>query len=141
MNRKFHVVISGLLLLMACTSNSTQSAHLLHSLDASSVSDLQVDEDIRPLFGQITIVMLENLDITKAERLPYFKELMNKYAYTRNYTAITHPSLPNHVGFISGDTYGLSSDCSPRPDCHVPETVNNLADELEAAGLSWKAYL
>lgn len=141
LNKKFFVVISCLLLLMACTPNSTGSTNLGRPSYASSISDLRLDKSAEPLFGHIIVVMMENLDITKAQQLPYLKELMNKYAYTRNYTAITHPSLPNHVGFISGDTYGLSSDCSPGPDCRVPGRGNNLADELESAGLTWKAYL
>ncbi|MEJ2300930.1 MAG: alkaline phosphatase family protein [Anaerolineales bacterium] len=141
MNRKFYVIISGLLLLMACTGRSMQSTRTVRSSGASSITDLQVNKSARPLFGHVIVVVMENLDITKAEQLPYLKELMNKYAYTRNYTGIAHPSLPNHVGLISGDTYGLSSDCDPGPDCHVPGTSNNLADELEAAGLTWKAYL
>jgi hypothetical protein len=93
------------------------------------------------VFGHIIVVVMENLDLATAEKLPTFKGLMQQYAVTRNYSAITHPSLPNHVALISGDTYGFGHTCTPGPDCHVAGTGNNLPDELEAAGLTWKAYL
>jgi phosphatidylinositol-3-phosphatase len=50
--------------------------------------------------------------------------------------ATRHPSLPNYIALISGDTHGITSDCGK---CHV--SARNLVDQLEAAGISWKVYL
>ena len=85
--------------------------------------------------------MMENHGYAEAVQVPYLKELMQKYAYARNYTAVSHPSLPNYIAAISGEIYGLRLDCSPGVDCHVTGVEKNLADQLEAAGFSWKAYL
>jgi phosphatidylinositol-3-phosphatase len=52
------------------------------------------------------------------------------------YYAITHPSLPNYIAMVSGDTQGITSDCG---DCNVDAA--NLVDQLERAGISWKAYM
>ena len=141
MTRRFYIVLSYLFVLAACTPSIKQASLPTQSYPAPQGAELPTTKWGTPAFGYVVFVMMENLDIVKAEQLPYLKDLMNKYAYTRDYTGITHPSLPNHVGSISGDTHGLSTDCSPGPDCHVPGASNNLADELEAAGLTWKAYL
>src|SRR5581483_10784471 len=50
--------------------------------------------------------------------------------------AITHPSLPNYLALTSGATHGIASDCT---SCRV--AAPNIVDQLEAAGISWKAYL
>jgi hypothetical protein len=94
-----------------------------------------------PVFGHIILVVMENLDFTQAQKVPSLQKLMTDYAYTSDYTAINHPSLPNYIALISGDTYGFGHDCQPSPDCHVPATGKSLADTLEANGLTWKAYI
>jgi phosphatidylinositol-3-phosphatase len=54
---------------------------------------------------------------------------------TRSY-GVRHPSLPNYLALTSGSTHGIADDCT---DCHVD--ARSIADQLEAAGLTWKAYL
>ena len=49
---------------------------------------------------------------------------------------MTHPSLPNYLALVSGSTHGIASDCTR---CHLG--ARNLADQLEARGISWRAYL
>lgn len=95
----------------------------------------------KPIFSHIIVVVMENLDLTQAQKVPFFQSMMGDYAYALDYTAISHPSLPNYIALISGDTYGFGHDCQPSPDCHVPETIKSLADELENKGLTWKAYI
>jgi hypothetical protein len=56
-----------------------------------------------------------------------------------NYHAITHPSLPNYLDLYAGNKYGITNDCSPSASCHV--NAQNLADNLDAKGLRWKAYM
>ena len=50
--------------------------------------------------------------------------------------AITHPSLPNYLALTGGATFGIDSDCT---DCTVGAT--SLADQLERAHVSWRAYM
>lgn len=70
---------------------------------------------------------------------PYITSLGNAYARATNYFAITHPSLPNYLDMFGGSNYGITIDCNPSSTCHV--TATNLADNLEAAGLTWKGYM
>ncbi len=50
--------------------------------------------------------------------------------------ATRHPSLPNYIALLSGNTYGIKSDCGK---CTV--NAANLADQLDAAHISWRAYM
>lgn len=52
------------------------------------------------------------------------------------YTAIAHPSLPNYIALLGGDTHGVVADgvC-----CYTLAGVN-LIDRVETAGLSWSAW-
>jgi hypothetical protein len=64
------------------------------------------------------------------------RSLAKRYAAPANLFAIRHPSLPNYIALIAGDTFGIDSDCTT---CRVRAT--SLPDQLEAAGRSWKAYM
>ncbi|MGN7797645.1 alkaline phosphatase family protein [Leifsonia sp. 22587] len=70
---------------------------------------------------------------------PYFNQLLTRYAHATQYSAITHPSLPNYLALTSGTTGGISSDCNP-PGGSCLVTSPNLADSLRAAGRTWKMY-
>lgn len=70
---------------------------------------------------------------------PYITSLGNAYARATNYHASIHPSLPNYLELYGGSNYGITTDCSPSSSCHVSAT--NLADNLEAKGLTWKGYM
>jgi phospholipase C len=70
---------------------------------------------------------------------PYLTGLAHSYAQATHYSAVTHPSLPNYLALTSGTTAGITSDCNP-PGGRCLDTGSNLAEELDAAGLSWKMY-
>jgi phosphatidylinositol-3-phosphatase len=67
---------------------------------------------------------------------PYINGLAASYGLATQYYAISHPSLPNYLTLTAGSTFGINSDCTT---CWVNAT--NLADQIEASGRSWKAYL
>ena len=62
--------------------------------------------------------------------------LARRYAVASRSYAIRHPSLPNYLALTSGSTHGITSDCT---DCHV--NAPNVVSQLEAAHVSWKAYM
>src|SRR5207248_968409 len=66
----------------------------------------------------------------------YVRSLGKRYAAPSHMYAIRHPSLPNYLAMIGGDTFGISSDCT---SCQVWGA--SLVDQLEGAGRSWKAYM
>lgn len=54
-----------------------------------------------------------------------------------NYLAITHPSQPNYVAAVGGDTHGISSDNFKRID----SSIQTIVDLIEAKGVSWSGYM
>ncbi len=91
-----------------------------------------------PNFDHIVLIVLENEDYQKIvnnTEMPLLNALAKKYVLLSNYFAIRHPSLPNYIALVSGDTQGIKKDCR---DCFVDQP--NLADLIEKSGRTWKAY-
>jgi hypothetical protein len=89
--------------------------------------------------SHVAIVVMENkeaTDVVGTASSPYVTALARKYAIASRAYAIRHPSLPNYLALTSGSTHGITGDCT---DCHV--AAPNIVDQLEAAGVSWKAYM
>jgi hypothetical protein len=68
---------------------------------------------------------------------PYLCSLAAKYASFTNSHGVSHPSLPNYLGFDSGSTQGQTSDCT---SCG-PFAAADLGGQLTAKGIPWKAYM
>ena len=68
-------------------------------------------------------------------KLPYFNKLARYYTLLTQYYAITHPSLPNYLAIIGGDTFGITFDCT---SCNVNN--QSLPDLIETGGRTWKMY-
>ncbi len=90
----------------------------------------------------IVVILEENKPATSIignPDAPYFNGLATRYAHASDYSAVSHPSLPNYLALTSGTTGGITSDCNPpRGSCLV--TTPNLADSLQKAGLGWRMY-
>lgn len=92
----------------------------------------------------IIVIVVENQDynaIVNSSEAPYQNQLIKHYALAGNYFAVGHPSLPNYLDLTGGTNGGITSDCSPSsPSCLVYGSNSNIADLLNASGLSWKEY-
>jgi hypothetical protein len=89
--------------------------------------------------SRVIVVVEENHSIGQiigSPQAPFLNHLATKGTLLTSYYAITHPSLPNYLAMISGDTHQITSDCA---GCNLD--APNLADQLQTAGISWKAYL
>jgi hypothetical protein len=87
----------------------------------------------------VVVVVMENTEyggVIGSGQAPYVNGLARRYGLMRKSFAVTHPSLPNYLALTSGSTHGITSDCT---DCEVH--TRNIVDQLEAAGISWRAYL
>jgi hypothetical protein len=92
-----------------------------------------------PAASHVVIVVMENAEydeVIGSSQAPYVNALARRYGLATQSFAITHPSLPNYLALTSGSTHGVSSDCT---DCHF--AARNIVDQLEAAHVSWGAYL
>ncbi|MDQ6686559.1 MAG: alkaline phosphatase family protein, partial [Actinomycetota bacterium] len=89
----------------------------------------------------IFVIMLENhsqSSVIGDPNAPYLTSLAHKYSMADNYYGVTHPSMPNYLAAISGDTFGIQDD-------NDQNVVNldraNLVDQLESRGINWGAYM
>jgi phosphatidylinositol-3-phosphatase len=92
-----------------------------------------------PSSGRIIVVVEENHSFDQvigAPQAPFLNRLAGQGTLLTSFFAIAHPSLPNYIAMVSGDTQGITSDCG---GCNVD--APNLVDQLEQAGISWKAYM
>lgn len=88
---------------------------------------------------RVVVVVEENHSFNQiigSPSAPFLNQLARRGVLLTAYDAISHPSLPNYLAMISGDTHGITSDCT---GCTVAGP--NLAGQLEVAGISWKAYM
>jgi hypothetical protein len=70
--------------------------------------------------------------------MPYLNSLARSYALATDWSDLSHPSLPNYLGLLSGSIQNNPADTTPQDRTYPGPT---LVDELAAAGISWKAYL
>jgi phosphatidylinositol-3-phosphatase len=92
---------------------------------------------VPPPVDHIVLVLMENHDydqVIGSPDAPYINGLAGQYALADNY-GLRHPSLPNYLALLGGDTFGVTNDCTR---CFVDAL--NLVDVLEANGRTWKSY-
>jgi len=92
-----------------------------------------------PSFSHVFVIVMENHEYNSVignPAAPYTNGLLSSYGVATNYYAASHPSLPNYLALTAGSTFGVDSDCTT---CFVSAT--NIADQVEASGRSWKAYM
>ncbi len=91
-----------------------------------------------PSFSHIAVIVFENKEFSTVidnRKMPNFNRLANDYTLLTQHYAIRHPSLPNYIAMIGGDTFGIDHTCV---DCYI--NAPSLPDLIEAAGLTWKTY-
>jgi phospholipase C len=101
------------------------------SMQAQRSSDTPVGKH----FDHVIIVVLENEGTDQALADPYISSLSRRTAWFSHYYAITHPSFPNYLAIVAGNTFGLDSDHRP-----PPLKGATIADRLEEKNLTWKSY-
>src|SRR5579871_5844637 len=119
-----------------------------------------------PPVRHVFVLVLENKSFTHTfgpdSQAPYLsRELPARGALLRQYHGIGHYSLDNYLALISGQAPNEETqmDCevfsefkATRPaldangqlhgaGCVYPKVVRTLADQLESAGLTWRAYM
>lgn len=63
---------------------------------------------------KVLVVIEENHSLNEMQsQMPYAYSLAKQYGYASNYTAITHPSLPDYLAIAGGSTFGVTDDNYP----------------------------
>ncbi len=90
-----------------------------------------------PDFRHVYLIVMENRtygEIVGNSAAPYINSLIARYGLATDYDAVAHPSEPNYVALFSGSTQGVTTDGT----YNLPG--RNLADQLDAAGRSWRVF-
>ena len=90
-----------------------------------------------PPYKHIFVIMDENKNfatIVNPAAAPNISALAKAYGNATNFFAEAHPSEPNYVALVGGDTFGIADDGYHTID------APNLGMQLTKAGLSWKGY-
>jgi phospholipase C len=136
-NREFfkwlgsHILIFSVLFLViaACSSLTTQS--LLSPADSISAGSV-------PKFDHVVVITFENKAYQKVIGNPYmptFNRYARDYTLLTQFYAVTHPSLPNYIAMVGGNTFDIQENCV---DCFID--APSLPDLIEASGRTWKTY-
>ena len=91
-----------------------------------------------PDFSYIIFIVFENKEYTSVignRYMPNYNRLASEYTLLNQHYAIMHPSLPNYIAMIAGDTFRINTNY-PKEVIVAP----SLPDFIEASGRSWKTY-
>jgi hypothetical protein len=149
------LVLLGLSTTAAVGSDPSEPAPAAHAMRESL-----------PPIRHVFVLMLENQSYRatfgSGSQAPYLaRALPARGALLTHYYAIGHASLGNYVALVSGQAPNTATqlDCAVYEDfrasaaaldahgqlrgsgCVYPRIVLSLPDQLEAAGLTWKAYM
>ena len=88
----------------------------------------------------VLIVLMENTSyegVVGNSQMPYVNGLVNTNGSVST-TDLSHPSLPNYLGYVSGSIQNNPQDTTPQDGTYAG---SQFTDELAAAGIAWKAYM
>ena len=157
MKTKNHLlVLCTIVLLLACVSAPIATATIVPSMPtvtniptniptststdnpANTPEPTATPKPLVPHFERIVIIIFENKEfgtVIGNPKMPNFNKLASEYTLLTQFYAVMHPSLPNYIALMSGDTFGIKSDCN---NCFV--NAPSLPDLIEASGRTWKTY-
>jgi phosphatidylinositol-3-phosphatase len=93
--------------------------------------------------GTVFTIVMENKSASQIfgnSQAPFINQLAKQNAVASGYRdSNVHPSEPNYIWMVSGENFGILDDNDPGPENHI-DSKSHLADQLEAAGLTWRSY-
>ena len=88
----------------------------------------------------VMMVLMENTSyegIVGNAQMPFVNGLVNTNGSVST-TDLSHPSLPNYLGYVSGSIQNNPQDTTPQDGTYAGP---QFTDELAAAGIGWNAYM
>ena len=131
-------VIALLALVSGCAGSTSSTPGSAGSPGSPSTQATPANATLQ----HVVIIMEENKPSSAVignPAAPYLNGLATNYSVAANYSAVSHPSLPNYLAITSGGTAGISSDCNP-PGGSCLASVANITDEIVTTGRTWKMY-
>jgi hypothetical protein len=114
---------------------------------AAAILPVSVGADAKPPIKRVFVYVMENTSYDKVvgntKEAPYLNALIKQFALATNYTGTGHASLDNYIAMTSGQPPNPATmgDCFFYGTPFCLQDVPNIADQLEAAKLTWKGYM
>jgi phospholipase C len=88
----------------------------------------------------VFIIMMENHSWSSVKNATYIASLVPMGGHAEAYSTPkgNHPSEPNYIWLEAGDNLGIKDD--GLPSANHQATTDHLVTQLEAKGVTWKAY-
>jgi hypothetical protein len=92
-------------------------------------------------YDHIFVIVEENhgfQDVIGNPAAPNLNAMAQQFGLATDYFGVSHPSEPNYVALLGGNTFGIADD-----NPYFLNAVNkpSLISQLDEAGITWKAYL
>jgi hypothetical protein len=135
------IVVAAVALLAAgCASGPNLSGNTSVACRPLTVTSAQRSADWS---GTVFTIVMENHDSAQIfgnPQAPFINSLAQQGAIAAGYhDPYVHPSEPNYLWMVAGENFGILSDNDPGPS-NVIGATGHIADQIERAGLTWKAY-
>jgi phosphatidylinositol-3-phosphatase len=112
-------------LIAGCTTG--RAGHMATSSSPASAAPVASSPATHPAaapggVSKILVIMEENHGTAEVfpGGMPYLWHLARRYGYAPDWSAITHPSLPNYLAIFAGSAFNHPQDCAPGPGCSYP---------------------
>lgn len=87
---------------------------------------------------KLLVIVVENHSLAEmSSEMPYTFRLGQRYGYATEFTALTHPSLPNYLAIAGGDMFGVTDD---DPPASHPVTGQSVFGQALARGRTATLY-
>jgi len=110
---------------------------------ADAIDTMTARDRAVPHYDRIIVILEENktyATIVNGSDAPHSHALATQYGLATQMFAESHPSEPNYVALVSGTTGGITDDAGWFTAGHLIPPPD-LATQLRAKGLAWRAYL
>ncbi len=126
------------------TSTTTPASPAVTTTTVTSPNDVSAADpcghSMAADYRHVLWIWMENESygaVIGAPDAPYQTALATECGLAANYSAISHPSLPNYLAATGGSTFGISDDGDPSTH---PLAAPSLFSQVQAAGLQWAGY-
>ncbi len=125
----------SLIVIMLVLSVAVSQHEWAQSLDGSVDT---IDQPSAITVNHVIWIWFENREDTQitAVTAPHFASFAAANLNLTNYFGVSHPSQPNYLAAFSGSAQGVTGDAYVT----FPASTDNLANQLAAAGKSWRLY-
>jgi phosphatidylinositol-3-phosphatase len=122
--------LAGLLLLLGCAARVVARDHRPRQVREERTVARQPNARRGHRIQHVVWILMENKDYSSVVgpgSAPYINRLAHRYGVATDYSAISHPSLPNYIALTSGSDQGISDDSDPASHrLNVPSIFSQL---------------